>query len=622
MRGVSDRGQGVTVGVKCDRVGSVMHLVLADCADGRSLDLAQRAALVASLRDVNPDLRAVLIRWERPRHGLAPDLPDAEDHTVPTLRETCHAIETCARPVFVLIEGGLGGQAAELALAAHGRLALPMARMQFAAVRLGLISACGTTQRLPRLLGAAEALRLLCDGPAVGAAEALAMGLVDHVIDVEGDHAVQIAAVHGVIDAALQGGTFPLAGLARSAGLRDGRAYLAGIAARRADAPKGDPCQAAVINCVEAAMLLPGDQGLEFESSLSKDLSTSARAQALCHLFRAERRAEQMPEGLRDYSPAPVRHVGVVGAVPAYSGLVLTALTRGAAVTVIEPDRTRLVGMLKAVANAQEAAVAAGRLTANQRDADWARLATVEADAALEAADLLLVLGEAQVPPARMSALIAQRKGRAVLVTGRGEVPNGAFRLILTGRVAEIALPPGAGAQPCVQAITFLRQLGFTVLPVGPQSPIGLAGRLGGAGGSALRAMLAMGVSDRAIGQALSDFGLRPPILTPVEGVAPHAMPPEEIVNRWLAALANEGARLLSAGMAFSPMDIDLVAVVGMGFPRDKGGPLHQADQRGLLVVRRDLTLWADEAEIWKPLPAWDALVSLGRGFAGIASPV
>ena len=610
----------MTLSVKSDRVGSVMHLVLADCADGRSFDLAQRAALVAALRDLDADLRAVLIRWERPRQSLAPDLPDAEDRKAPTLRETCKALETCARPVFVLIEGGLGGQAAELVLAAHGRLALPKARMQFAAVRLGLISECGTTQRLPRLLGAAEALRLLCDGPVVGAAEALAMGLIDHVIDVEGDHTAQIAAVHDVIDAALKGGTAPLAGLARSAGLRDGRSYLAAISAKRADAPKADPCQAAVINCVEAAMLLPGDQGLDFEDSLSKDLATSARAQALCHLFRAERRAEQMPEGLRDYIPVPVRHVGVVGAAPAVSGLVLTALTRGAAVTVMEPDRTRLVGMLKAVANAQEAAVAAGRLTPMQRDADWERLATVDEDTSLEVADLLLVLGEAQVPPARMSALIAQRKGRAVLVNGRGEVPNDAFRLILTGRVAEIALPPGAGAQPCVQAIAFLRQMGLTVLPIGPQSPSGIVGRLGGAGGGALRAMLGMGVSDEAIGQALLAFGLRPPTLTPVEGVAPRAMPPEEIVNRWLAALANEGARLLSAGMAFSPLDVDLVAVAGMGFPRDKGGPLHQADQRGLLVVRRDLTLWADEGDVWKPLPAWDALVSLGRGFAGIAS--
>ena len=162
--------------------------------------------------------------------------------------------------------------------------------------------------------------------------------------------------------------------------------------------------------------------------------------------------------------------------------------------------------------------------------------------------------------------------------------------------------------------------MGLTVLPIGPQSPSGIVGRLGGAGGGALRAMLGMGVSDEAIGQALLAFGLRPPTLNPVEGVAPRAMPPEEIVNRWLAALANEGVRLLSAGMAFSPLDVDLVAVAGMGFPRDKGGPLHQADQRGLLVVRRDLTLWADEGDVWKPLPAWDALVSLGRGFAGIAS--
>lgn len=608
------------VGVTCDRIGSVMQIVLAEPVGGRSLDLAQRQELVAALSHLDTDLRAVLIRWDGASQSLLPDLPDPDDRQAPDLRTACDAIENAPVPVFVLIEAAIGGQAAELALAAHGRIALPTARLQFAAVKLGLISSCGTTQRLPRLVGAGEALRLLCDGQAVGAAEALAMGLVDHVIDVEGDHAARLAAVQGCIDAMLENGGPLQAGLARSAGIRDGRAYLAAISAKRAETTRPDPCQAALIDSVEAAMLLPVDQGLSFEESLYSELAASARVAALCHLARAERRASQMPEALRDYSPAPVRHLGLLGASPAHSGIVVTALMRGLTVTICEQDRERLVGMLKTIANAQEAAVASGRLTPVQRDADWARLTASDTEEALEAVDLLLVASEVQVPPTRMTALIAQRKGRAVLVNGRGEVQSGAFRLILTGRVAEIALPPGAPAQPCVQAIAFLRQIGLTVLPIGAQSPLGIAGRLGGAGGAALRAMLAMGVSDAAIRQALLAFGLRPPTLSPVEGIAPRSMSSEEIVNRWLAALANEGLRLLQAGMALSPLDIDLVAVVGMGFPRDKGGPLHQADQRGLLVVRRDLALWADEAEVWKPLAAWDALVSLGRGFAAAVS--
>ena len=597
------------------------HMVLGPGVEGRSLGHVQRLVFAAGLKDLPPDLEAVLIRWTAGGPSVpGPDLPHADDCKGPDLRALCHMIETASCPVFVLITGAIGGAAAELALAAHGRMATPSARMQFASAKLGLIPSGGTTQRLSRLVGAEEALRLLSTGTVVGAGEALAMGLIDEVIEGDGDDGATLSAALARIAVHVAAGAVPPPGLARGAGLRDGRAFLAAVAAMRAKTAPEDACQSALIDCVEAAMLLPPDQGLEFERSLAADLAAAPRSQALCHIHRAEARGAKIPAALRDFSPAPVRRLGVWGAAPAFAGVVLTALSCGLGVTMVEGDKPRLVSLLKAIAARQEAAVTAGRLTAVQRDADWARLQAVTESGALETTDFVLVAAEAQVPPAQIAALVAQRKGRAVLITGRAEVPSGAFRLILNGRVAEIALPPGAPAQPAAQAFSFLRQLGLTVLPVGVQSPAGIAGRLGAAGAGALRAMLAMGVTVEAIVGALSAFGLRPPTLAGLEGVTPRAMPPEEIVNRWLGALANEGARLLSAGMAQSPLDIDLVAVAGMGFPRDKGGPLHQADQRGLMVVRRDLTLWADEGEVWKPLPAWDALVSLGRGFAAAAS--
>jgi len=40
------------------------------------------------------------------------------------------------------------------------------------------------------------------------------------------------------------------------------------------------------------------------------------------------------------------------------------------------------------------------------------------------------------------------------------------------------------------------------------------------------------------------------------------------------------------------------------------------ADQRGVMILRRDLKRWGEEAEVWQPVPALDALVSVGRGFA------
>jgi len=93
-------------------------------------------------------------------------------------------------------------------------------------------------------------------------------------------------------------------------------------------------------------------------------------------------------------------------------------------------------------------------------------------------------------------------------------------------------------------------------------------------------------------------------------------MPEREIVDRLIGALVNEGVRLVSDGIARSALEVYLVAVHALGFPRNAGGPLHQAGRRGLLIVRRDLSLWATEAEVWRPAPALDALVAAGRGFS------
>ncbi|MFD1330137.1 FAD-dependent oxidoreductase [Mycoplana ramosa] len=65
-------------------------------------------------------------------------------------------------------------------------------------------------------------------------------------------------------------------------------------------------------------------------------------------------------------------------------------------------------------------------------------------------------------------------------------------------------------------------------------------------------------------------------------GIAPRAFTPEEIQRRLVAVMANEGAKVLTEGIALRASDIDLAFVNGYGFPRLKGGPMWAADQIGL----------------------------------------
>lgn len=91
-------------------------------------------------------------------------------------------IETCGKPVIALINGFALGGGCELALACTLRLASETARFGQPEVKLGLIPGYGGTQRLPRLVGASAALKLLLTGEIISAAEALRIGLVDVVV--------------------------------------------------------------------------------------------------------------------------------------------------------------------------------------------------------------------------------------------------------------------------------------------------------------------------------------------------------------------------------------------------------------------------------------------------------
>src|ERR1700686_1195247 len=92
-------------------------------------------------------------------------------------------IEDVRKPVVVAIHGSAFGGGLELAIAGHYRVAAPNAQLGQPEVKLGLIPGAGGTQRLPRLVGVAKAVEMCAGGNPVSAPEALALGLIDRVID-------------------------------------------------------------------------------------------------------------------------------------------------------------------------------------------------------------------------------------------------------------------------------------------------------------------------------------------------------------------------------------------------------------------------------------------------------
>ena len=103
-------------------------------------------------------------------------------------------------------------------------------------------------------------------------------------------------------------------------------------------------------------------------------------------------------------------------------------------------------------------------------------------------------------------------------------------------------------------------------------------------------------------------------------GITPRKISDEEIVQRLVFALVNEGARIVEEGIALRASDIDMVYLTGYGFPLFRGGPMNYADTVGLFNVVQAMKRFAknpnDDANFWQPAPLLAKLAAEGRTFS------
>ena len=99
--------------------------------------------------------------------------------------------------------------------------------------------------------------------------------------------------------------------------------------------------------------------------------------------------------------------------------------------------------------------------------------------------------------------------------------------------------------------------------------------------------------------------------------VAQREISREEIVDRSVYALVNEGARILEEGYALRAVDIDIIYLNGYGFPAHRGGPMWYADTIGLdKVYNRVEEFHKQHGELWEPAPLLKRLAREGKKFA------
>ena len=221
--------------VRQTRNGAVMILSI-DAPPVNALGASVRAGLAEGLAAAlaDPSVGAIVLCAVGSSFSAGADIREFGRPAplgVPGLPELCNRIEASGKAVVAAIQGAALGGGLELALAAHVRLAGPRARLGLPEVALGLLPGAGGTQRTPRLTGAGPSLHLMLSGKPVSAQEALAMGLVDAVVEDLEQTAVALGA-----DLAAERRA-PVRTRDRQDGMQDVARYQADVAAARASVP-------------------------------------------------------------------------------------------------------------------------------------------------------------------------------------------------------------------------------------------------------------------------------------------------------------------------------------------------------------------------------------------------
>ena len=229
--------------------------------------------------DADPAIEAIVLGAEGKVFSAGLDLRALEQASGKvTLGEVCQRIEACSKPVVAALQGAAVGGGAELALAAHYRIASREATLGLPDIGLGLPPGAGGSQRLTRLVGPKVAIQMMTGGRPVNEMVAQKLGLFD-------------ALVHeGVLDRAVvfARGKPARPSMAEQKHMRDGAAFMheIGVARRRLN---GSFAKSRVVDCVEAGLLLPRDAALAFERGAWEECLAHRESRALRHVFLAER---------------------------------------------------------------------------------------------------------------------------------------------------------------------------------------------------------------------------------------------------------------------------------------------------------------------------------------------
>ncbi|MCT9811367.1 3-hydroxyacyl-CoA dehydrogenase NAD-binding domain-containing protein [Acidovorax sp. Be4] len=654
------------------------------------------AAALAAIAD--PAAHAIVLLCEGRTFIAGADIAAfGKPPTGVSLPEVQRVLEDSPKPVVAAIHGTALGGGLEVALVCHYRIAVPSARLGLPEVHLGLLPGAGGTQRLPRIVGPEAALQMMTSGVHMPAAEALHNGLLDALAPEGQLRATAIAFAQQVV--------------AEKRPLRKIREQNDKVQAARGQPElftrfrqshakqfRGFDAPEKIIQCVEAAVNLPFDEGLQRERQLFTGLVQGQQSAAQRNHFFASRQAWNIPGLAQDAATLPVQTVGIIGAGTMGAGIAMNFLNAGLPVHLVETGQEALDRGLRTIRSNYENTARKGRITPQAIEQRMALLSSsldlqdlAQVDLVIEAvfenmavkkelfARLDGICKPAAILASNTSALdlneIASATARPESVIGLHffspanvmkllEVVRGArtsdaviaTAMQLARKIGKVAVLVGVcpgfvgnrilaqrqreanqlileGAMPwAVDRVLY--DFGF---PMGPFAMSDLAGLDLGwnkekSSSSTLREVLCeMDRRGQKTGAGFYDYDeKRTAIPSPLvekaiqdfarqRGVQAREVSDEEILERCIYPMINEGAKILEEGMALRASDIDVVWVNGYGWPVYHGGPMFYGERIGLPKVLAKMqefeARWGPQ---FKPAKLLQELVASGRTFSDL----
>ena len=259
----------------------------------------------------------------------------------PSLFEVQEELENSPKPIIAAIHGTALGGGLEVALTCHYRIAVPSAKCGLPEVSLGLLPGAGGTQRLPRLVGVEQALKMVTAGTHLSADKCLKSGLIDkmasenQLLEDSTSFAKEILANNRPLKKVRDMDEKVIAARGNNQLFSDFRKSIA-RKTRGFLAPEYN------IQCIEAAVNKSFEEGIKVERDLFLKLVTGNQSAAQRYFFFSQRQVAKIPDIPRETEKLKINEVGIIGAGTMGGGIAMNFANANIPVTIVEIGRAHV----------------------------------------------------------------------------------------------------------------------------------------------------------------------------------------------------------------------------------------------------------------------------------------